>query len=529
MDEITKAFSKWNFSKPVINESDDVEFKLTEYEEKNISAGKDPYRTSYTLLCDDLISWVHPQSSFLQVTYKIRTANKLWYGSTAQVNDTEDTVSGAGGAVATRFVPPVIINHVGSIFTDIEFSFNNDPVEPQIKNNHIGLYVDTMLRYSEDYAKTVASSWGYAIDTTAHNNRFPFIVKGSTRGNTAGDRVFITGPGVNMAAQHAQDLSANTEPLGTNNGYLFIDVNVKYNDGYKKRRVWADTAGAANGVYTVFIPLAELSPFCRGVNQCFKGVNLKLRMNKNADTIYLTRQPAILDGILGIEKLSWWMPSYTPSKMQDNEVTKLIENGSKSSLLWQGRQIYDVNVGSSSIRWDISSEHTRITSVIIIIQHSSQETSQIMNAGIPYHAYDNIAANDATTVVNTNQAAFKSAQLRVGSNYYPRKQYNLDYAKKDVLENWFTFLKISNKMTDVDSGLCNITYDDFCTTHKMLCFDLEEMEDNVFDNGQQIQLIGELDTRVGFVYQNLKLYAVVFSERRGTVELENQTSKFYQK
>jgi len=221
------------------------------------------------------------------------------------------TVGGAGVAAKT------LVNHVGSLFRRATLKLGAVTVE-QVENlNHV-LLLNSMIKYSNDYAQSSGSNLFYYHDTGAAGaNQFPL-------------------------------LGAGTPAAAT--------VNADYNDGFRQRLKRTAPGGVA-ALVSCRVPLHEFFQFC-SVDKVIYGQEFEVELVRAPETESIFGTTADAASVT-VNKVSIWVNKRVPDRETELAFLSSISSGVNYdfNFLYQTGYLTGVlNNGQNQLRITTQSE-----------------------------------------------------------------------------------------------------------------------------------------------------------------------------
>ncbi len=274
-------------------------------------------------------------------------------------------VKNDGTNYADTDVVALINNGVMSLFQNYVYQINGQEVEAIYGHGDVSSTILGLVRYSDDYARTMGSLFFWNKDTS-------------------GGVASITDAKSGFYARHK---------------LLFKNGNT--------------------GFFEVCIPLSHIFGFCRDIKKVFYGVKHEILLQRRAtDDEAIHRLAAAGGGKIDITKLSLWMPTVTPSLEMRNALEKWILSRSAITLYWQATQIDSIeNQTATDFIWKLGvrSGKERPRHIFIAFQLSDRRNSQEQNP----HVFDPLNINTIDIKLN----AVKIPQSDILINFDER-QYN---------------------------------------------------------------------------------------------------------
>lgn len=256
------------------------------------------------------------------------------------------------------------------------------------------------------------------------------------------------------------------------------------NQGFLKRRnvqfYSADPAAGYSKQFTLMLPLWKLFPIFEANRHVFRGVKHTIRLYKNQqlnDIIMRSlNTPAI--GSVNINYISWWVPTLKPTIKVGLELDQQLGGGAHKVLAWNGCQIFKSNVydpATTNGSYRITSTAHKPTRIVAFFQLASKYTSQIENSRL----FDSL--------LNGPNSGVARAHIRVGSQQYPKDEYQSTFTTKALSANedlgrlYSMYLSVCGFEKDSDKG-APLSYEEFRDLYPMWVFDLSAQDEQIWVN-----------------------------------------------
>lgn len=515
---------KYNLNKTTLEADDESYWEYEEYRDTSAT----PYSTDYSTfelkaVAEPYTDIFYPHDAYVELHVKLVKTDGAAY------TDNDDVA---------------LINPASSIFTNVEYSINDINVEGELlQHTHIPNLVNGLIHYDEHYAKSMAQSYGWAMDTgtTAVADTQVYNVTGSFRRGRiieanqeapdetldtdlttdqdiadeinglrnlfVGSSVFTyltTGPipypgdpildtyygGAGVFNKDDQNL------YNLANRALKVNDNPTYNSGFAFRK--SQTLNSKVKVYK--IPLRELVPFVKGNNMIWSGCDLTLKLNKEDENITIFRAAGVDAGKIQIHKISLWMPKLKVKESYKRQFYNLIKQPMQHELMWNSNLVFIKYTTGKYFNDVIYKTKQKVSSVFVLIQPNV------------FHQTTNFSVTDAT--VN-----FRRAHVQIGNTTFPARPYSLNYDNNigpvEYTRMYHTLLKIAGKSFTDDVGM-QLTYETFGSYYRMLCFDIDSVPDDFYNKDQTISLRFETENNMDH-----NVYVLVNFEKTCDLTLDN--------
>ena len=297
----------------------------------------------------------------------------------------------------------------------------------------------------------------------------------------------------------------STATIG-NNGNAGFDVRRQYILG-------SDPAGK----FSFKIPLKHIFGFCEDYDKVVYGLKhtLTLTRNNDNDTIFKSFRQAgnpavdiVVDGVVTITKINWFMPHVTPADKYKMELYKIIERKEKIPVGYRMLQCDSASVpeNSTSFRWRLSVKSSpEIPRFIIIGFQTNKNNNQKTNPSI----FDSLAVNNIYVMLNSMRYPTTDYNIRFGSNMISRVYGDVaDFRKK--------FYNMDELVSNP-----NITPSDYDLIYPLFLFDVSKQSEKLKYSTTDIQVKMFFDDGAP---ANTQVYGVIISDR--LINFQSDGNKF---
>lgn len=498
----------WDILSPPVEDDSTVDWNYIEIRDRQASGSTiDSKINRFEFEMNDMDAYVLPAKSYLFVQLEVGKSS-------------DDSVFGS----------PIALQNGAPLFNKFEYLINGKPIE-LVEEGHLSMLVRNLLEYSDDYSRGGATSQGWFKDTAtgaADNNKYtnsPNVLTGTVAlavtndtfagsgGTTRVPVLQITGatPGT------GKDLLAGGTGVTLNAAF---NDNGAYNLGYAARATLTrDAAGANKRQISLRIPLERYFGFCK-MNKVSIGVRHNIRFTKASDQIALhtATNPAgaATTGKIIYKNIAWWVPYVKPSLATSLILEKQLADGAQAVMSFERTNVFFRKFDRTTrMIWNVNTEVERINKVVVFFQTEAQVTaSQQQNNAIFEHFL------------------VTQCHVKVGSMRYPDQDFmpNFTDNEDDYVRVFNEYLRCSDKVMDYDSGV-PVSYSDFKTLYPMFTFDLRHQSENLFNQGNPVDLRIQFDfkqkqkDRTG-ADTDFYAYCVVFSDRQVKLDLVNRKTFF---
>ena len=373
-------------------------------------------------------SYINLSKSYLEINFSVTA------------NDTTHTIS----------------NHVLSLFRRATLKIGNVTCE-QIENQHLNILVNSIIKYSQDYALSSGSNAMFYRDT----------------GNGEIESNFTTN-GLN--------------PVGPGNL-----LNLNFNEGYQRRL--ARTTGG--GVVSCRVPLMEVFQIA-SVDKLIYGQELEIELVQAPDNERIYGGPDVLAPTILVNKVSVWLNRVIPSKQNESVILKQIQAGVS----------YDFNFLYSNA---YLSSPLQASSQVVRISTQSENVQFGYVMAVPTNFATNVSKSVTPNFID-------SCNLLVDNIRFPVNRYENLTNELGKARSFHALSQMTNAF-DLSSGL-SLSFDDYkrCT---IIPFDLQNKLKNVSGSATQIELEITLNTacRVLVVLQSDRIVNINYQGGNAVIKV----------
>lgn len=493
---------KYKLNKKTFINDDESFWEYEEYRDTSAT----PYATDYSQF--ELKAHAEPMTD-------------IFYPYDAYVELHLKLVKAADASAYTAYEDIALINPVSSVFTNIEYLINNTNVEGELlQTTHIPHLVNGLTSYEDSYSKSIAQSYGWAVDTgngavadtrvydvTGSFRRgyviqhlkgddIPADVEEAAVGDAAGIvtainnvkgifddgtvQTFLTlGPAVgdptNTIYDDDDDADQDDQDLHTlTNRALKITDNPNYNAGFAFRK--SQTLNSKVKVYK--IPLRELVPFVKGNDMIWTGCDIELRLKKASENMIIYRAVGVAAAKLQIHKLSLWMPRLRVKGSYVSTLNNSLIPSLQTELMWNSYFVFSKFTSGRYFNDVIYKTDRKINSIFVLVQQPILQ--QVSNFSV------------TDSAVN-----FRRGHVQIDNISFPAREYDLNYdaangSPIEYTRMYHTLQKIVGKSFSDDIGL-QLTYENFGTHYRMMVFDLDEIPEGFYNQSRSINLVFETE------------------------------------
>ena len=203
------------------------------------------------------------------------------------------------------------------------------------------------------------------------------------------------------------------------------------NLGFLKRHTYIITLSAPKGFFSFKIPLKHFLGFCEDYKKILYGMQQKLTLTRTNENNAIFRTNGVDDGIIRLDRISWFMPHVIPSDAYRLQLDKVIEKKEKIPVGYRMLQCDSTQVPTNirDFTWRLGVKSSPDIPRFIIVgfqtnKNNNQETNPaIFNHLFVRNIYVTLNAKrypdtDYTNSIKTNQLVeFMEMQLYLEKSF----------------------------------------------------------------------------------------------------------------
>ena len=270
------------------------------------------------------------------------------------------------------------------------------------------------------------------------------------------------------------------------------------------------------GKFSFKIPLKHIFGFCEDYDKVVYGLKhtLTLTRNNDNDAIFKSDRQAgnpavdiVMDGVVTITKITWFMPHVTPADKDKMELYKIIERKEKIPVGYRMIQCDSASVPQSeNISWRLSVK-------------SSPEVPRFIIVGFQTDKIGNQKTNPSLF----NNVNIRNIYAMLNSTRYPTTDYNISFAAQKFSRPYGDVADFRSKFFNMDELISspNINPSDYRTLYPLFLFDVSKQSEKLKYSTTDIQIKMDFD---GNAPTNTQVYAVIISDR--LINFQSDGNKF---
>ena len=271
------------------------------------------------------------------------------------------------------------------------------------------------------------------------------------------------------------------------------------------------------GKFSFKIPLKHIFGFCEDYDKVVYGLKHTLTLTRNNDNDAIFKSdlqagnPAVdivMDGVVTITKINWFMPHVTPADKYKMELYKIIERKEKIPVGYRMLQCDSASVpeNSTSFSWRLSVKSSpEVPRFIIIGFQTDKNNDQTKNPSI------------------FNSLDVSNIYVMLNSTRYPTTDYNIKFGSNKISRVYGDAAEFRTKFYNMDELISNpnITPADYKTMYPLFLFDVSKQSEKLkySTTDIQVKVIFENVTPV-----NTQVYGVIISDR--LINFQSDGNKF---
>ena len=288
------------------------------------------------------------------------------------------------------------------------------------------------------------------------------------------------------------------------------------NIGFSARRHYILNSDPV-GTFSFKIPLKYIFGFCEDYDKIVYGLKhtLTLTRNNDNDAIFKSDQQAgnpavdiVVDGVVTITKISWFMPHVTPADKDKMELYKIIERKEKIPVGYRMIQCDSASVpeNSTSFSWRLSVKSSPEVPRYIIVGF---QTNKIGNQKTNPSLFDNVNVSNIYVMLNSMR--------------YPTVDYNIDFGKNRYSRVYGDAADFRSKFFNMDELISspNFTPLEYRNLYPLFLFDVSKQSEKLKYSTTDIQIKMHFKE---VIPANTQVYGVIISDR--LINFQSDGNKF---
>ena len=275
------------------------------------------------------------------------------------------------------------------------------------------------------------------------------------------------------------------------------DADIVNNLGYKKRHSHIIMRSVPIGTFSFKIPLKHFLGFCEDYKKILYGMQQKLTLTRTGDNNAIFRDNTAGNGVVELEKISWFMPHVIPSDAYRLQLDKIIERKEKIPVGYRMLQCDSTQVSPNSTNfvWRLGVK-------------SSPDIPRFIIVGFQNNKNDNQQTNPALF----NHLLVRNIYVTLNAKRYPDTDYNNDFIKNQYSRIYGDATLFRKKFFNMDelvsnSGIDPINYKDL---FPLYLFDVSKQSEKLKTSVSDIHIKASFGNNPG---DNTMAYAVIISDR----------------
>ena len=288
------------------------------------------------------------------------------------------------------------------------------------------------------------------------------------------------------------------------------------NIGFSARRHYILNSDPV-GTFSFKIPLKYIFGFCEDYDKIVYGLKhtLTLTRNNDKDAIFKSNQRAgnpavdiVVDGVVTITKISWFMPHVTPADKYKMELYKIIERKEKIPVGYRMLQCDSASVleNSTSFSWRLSVKSSPEVPRYIIVGF---QTNKIGNQKTNPSLFDNVNVSNIYVMLNSMR--------------YPTVDYNIDFGKNRFSRVYGDAADFRSKFFNMDELISNPNFTplEYRNLYPLFLFDVSKQSEKLKYSTTDIQIKMHFKE---VIPANTQVYGVIISDR--LINFQSDGNKF---
>ena len=287
------------------------------------------------------------------------------------------------------------------------------------------------------------------------------------------------------------------------------------NNGFNIRRHYILSSNPA-GTFSFKIPLKHIFGFCEDYDKIVYGLKHTLTLTRNDDNNAIFKSsvqagnPAVdivVDGVVTITKISWFMPHVTPADQYKMELYKIIERKEKIPVGYRMLQCDSASVPeSTSFSWRLSVK-------------SSPEVPRFIIVGFQ----TNKIGNQKTNPSLFNNVNVSNIYVTLNSTRYPTVDHNIDFGRNTFSRVYGDAADFRSKFFNMDELVSNPNFTslEYKNLYPLFLFDVSKQSEKLKYSTTDIQVKMQFSVNPP---PNTQVYGVIISDR--LINFQSDGNKF---
>ena len=287
------------------------------------------------------------------------------------------------------------------------------------------------------------------------------------------------------------------------------------NNGFNIRRYYILSSNPA-GTFSFKIPLKHIFGFCEDYDKIVYGLKHTLTLTRNDDNnaIFKSNRQAgnpavdiVVDGVVTITKISWFMPHVTPADKDKMELYKIIERKEKIPVGYRMIQCDSASVPeSTSFSWRLSVKSSPEVPRFIIVGF---QTDKIGNQKTNPSLFDYVNVSNIYVTLNSTR--------------YPTVDHNIDFDRNIFSRVYGDAADFRCKFFNMDELVSNPNFTslEYKTLYPLFLFDVSKQSEKLKYSTTDIQVKMQFSANPP---PNTQVYGVIISDR--LINFQSDGNKF---
>jgi len=269
---------------------------------------------------------------------------------------------------------------------------------------------------------------------------------------------------------------------------LFFDEDTKRQTYMRKRR----------GHLHVLLPISKIFPFCKTNDHVFRGVKHRITLTKNDINRLLKKSPAVANGKIFIENMTWVVPYVEPSLGVMSSLETQLATSSEFKLNWEAVNTFKEQPAlNREVRLSLAATVHKPTKLYVALQNLNRYNSLLAHS----MTFDNLNLEEIYAEVNSVR--------------FPEKPMEFSFGDDDYTEVYNRFLE------QCKSGQSPIDFEKFKEKYSIIPIDVSKHQPELFENSN----FPIINIYLKFSQAPTEQYiawVIVCNEREATLNIDNR-------
>ena len=287
------------------------------------------------------------------------------------------------------------------------------------------------------------------------------------------------------------------------------DLSIGFDRNRGRRKNELTNNKTTKGIYHIRFYLQDIFGFAEHQEKGTYGLGYKLTLTRNTDNAVLNKDNVVVNGIVKINSLDWYVPHYSPNLEEYTKLMTQIKKNTPTLLHYPERSVFMKEVNTQNL-WTFelgTQEGVNVPIwIFVAFQQNDRQNDQTLNKDTFY------------------RPLVSSAQCIIGTEKYPDSGILLNYNDDDYSQGYGQIKEAFKALTKDNLLQPYISHDDFRSSnngdnigYNIYVFDIRYQKN--FESSQPIKVEFKFD---GVVPAGIYGYALVLTNRLISISSDGQ-------